>query len=284
MKNSYIDKICLVSGSFKAFLILSTLVFSSVIASADDEIRYVSDVLIINLKTSVEAPFKVVTTLYSNDRLELLEIDGRFSKVRTEEGQEGWIASQYLTNKTPKTVIIEELRSQLEAVSAAEKDTFSSPEMIRELESLKQLNEDLLESNSTLVTENESLSELISSLQKQVDTLSATDLQENIPAKTQELISQLQAENKLLLKQVEELSIKNLGLQSSVVGITSDKNIDELKKKFTALLQENSGLKSKIKNLEIERMIYWFIAGAIVFLAGMISGKIFGKKTRKLGY
>lgn len=284
MSSSLFQKTWRIFYSFPALLVLCTLVFCSVTASAEEEIRYVSDVLIINLKTAVEAPFEVVTQLYSNDRLQLLETEGRFSKVQTEDGKQGWIASQYLTRKTPKTIIIEELRSQLNALSTAGENNEAPAEMIRELENLKQLNDDLQDINSSLSAENESLTDLVEGLNQQVEQLSSTSPANDSNSGEKETISQLNAENKLLLKQIEELSIANQGLQNSVERISSDKNLKDLKTRSDTLMQENRNLRSELKHLEKERMIYWFIAGAIVFLSGMLSGKIFGKKTRKLGY
>jgi SH3 domain protein len=284
MKNSNHCENNLIVGSVSAILLLFTLAFVSGTASADDKIRYVSDMLIINLKTSVEAPFKVVAKLYSNDKLEVLETDGRFSRVRTEDGKEGWIASQYLTSKTPKTVIIEELTSQLDTLRSDGITSSASTDMIGEFENLKRLNSELQTSNNRLAAENESLNVIVEQLKQQVEQLTSKTLMETRHSEEKEIISHLQAENKLLSKEVEELSIKNQGLLSSVTTNPSDKTFEKLRKRSTALAQENSTLRSKVNNLEFERMIYWFLAGAIVFFAGMISGKIFGKKTRKLGY
>ena len=157
-------------------------------------------------------------------------------------------------------------------------------EIIRELENLKQLNIHLEDSNNTLLAENEALNTLVSQLKQQSGQSLTDKKQTESIIKESELVSQLQAEKKLLAKRVEELTITNKGLQNSLKRISSDSNLKEMKQKSQSLKQENRELSLKLKDLESKRAVYWFIAGALVFITGMISGRIFSKKTRKFAF
>jgi SH3 domain protein len=60
------------------------------------ETRYVSDQLLITLRTGKGTEYQVLKTLPSGTRLELLDDDGEYSHVRTADGLEGWARNQYL--------------------------------------------------------------------------------------------------------------------------------------------------------------------------------------------
>ncbi|MEJ2509703.1 MAG: TIGR04211 family SH3 domain-containing protein [Gammaproteobacteria bacterium] len=61
------------------------------------QIRYVSDELIITLRTGQGNQYQIIKTLPTGTRLELLQqTDAGYSKVRTPDGEEGWVRTQYL--------------------------------------------------------------------------------------------------------------------------------------------------------------------------------------------
>ncbi|OUR69458.1 hypothetical protein A9Q73_02090 [Bermanella sp. 47_1433_sub80_T6] len=74
--------------------LLSLLVIFPVLA----EKRYVSDVLIINLRTGPGNDFRILKGLKSGTHLEFLEedIDKKFSKVKTDKGLEGWVPTRFM--------------------------------------------------------------------------------------------------------------------------------------------------------------------------------------------
>lgn len=62
--------------------------------------KYVSDELRITLRTGQGNQFEILKTLTSGTRLELLEeTDTGYTMVRTEDGTEGWVRTQYLVDE-----------------------------------------------------------------------------------------------------------------------------------------------------------------------------------------
>jgi len=78
-------------------LILGLLIIYPAVA----EKRYVKDVLTITLRAGPSDEFKILKGLKSGTHLQLLEQseDGKYSKVSTDKGLEGWVMSRYLVNE-----------------------------------------------------------------------------------------------------------------------------------------------------------------------------------------
>ncbi len=74
--------------------LLSLLVISPTLA----EKRYVSDVLIINLRTGPGNDFRILKGLRSGTHLEFMEenIEKKFTKVKTDKGLEGWVPTRFM--------------------------------------------------------------------------------------------------------------------------------------------------------------------------------------------
>ena len=61
------------------------------------DVRYVSDQLIITLRTGQGNQYQIVKTLPTGTRLEVLQqTDGGYSQVRAPDGTVGWVRTQYL--------------------------------------------------------------------------------------------------------------------------------------------------------------------------------------------
>jgi len=76
--------------------ILFALLFAVATAAAA-ETNYVDDVLTITLRTGQGNSYQILRTLTSGTPLEILERGEKYTRVRTAEGVEGWVLSQYLT-------------------------------------------------------------------------------------------------------------------------------------------------------------------------------------------
>jgi len=78
----------------KHLLFVLILAISS---SAFAETQYVSDKLRITLRTGQGTEFQIIRALESGSKLEILEqSESGYTQVRTEDGTEGWVRSQYL--------------------------------------------------------------------------------------------------------------------------------------------------------------------------------------------
>jgi SH3 domain protein len=82
--------------------------------SAAAETRYVDDHLVITMRTGKANTFQILKTLPSGTVLEQLEVDGDYSRVRTRDGIEGWVLTQYLTDTPIAKVRLARAEQQLE--------------------------------------------------------------------------------------------------------------------------------------------------------------------------
>ncbi len=80
-----------------------TILFLSILGSTAiaEEIRYVSDRLIITIRSGPSIQNKIVRKIESGARLEVFDRsdDGKYAQIRTQNGVEGWVLSQYITDK-----------------------------------------------------------------------------------------------------------------------------------------------------------------------------------------
>lgn len=83
-----------------------------------EEIKYVTDVLLLSLHEKEGSQGELLKRLPSGTRLEVLEEAKLFSKVRTEEGLEGWTKSGFLTHEVPARTRVLELEQQQEKLNS----------------------------------------------------------------------------------------------------------------------------------------------------------------------
>jgi len=122
------------------------------------ETRYVDDQLIITMRTGKANTYQILRTIPSGTLLELLQQDGDYSRVRTPDGTEGWVLTQYLT-KTP----IAKVR-----LASAEKKI---DKLRQEKQQLQQQLSALTEEKKSLDTAQENLGNERSQLQSELDKL-----------------------------------------------------------------------------------------------------------------
>lgn len=114
--------------SFSQFMMVFVVCFLvlplSRVSAETGETRYVSDYLLINLKTSPKPPFSTVTRIETGDALEILDENDNYYKVKTSEEQIGWVAKRYTTSETPKAIIIKKLTQKIADLESSDKAGF----------------------------------------------------------------------------------------------------------------------------------------------------------------
>jgi len=140
-------------------LLLLLLLVAACGAAAEE--RYVDDQLVITLRSGQGSAYQILRTLRTGTRLELLDEEGEYAKVRTEDGIEGWVRRQYLSDRpvaqqrlaaaeerlaTLQRRLSEKEKALTEARSAAEsaRETLQAlqsekREMAEELETLREV-------------------------------------------------------------------------------------------------------------------------------------------------
>jgi len=205
--------------------------------------RYVSDVLIITLRTGKNQEYKVIKTLKTDTPVEVLEESEGYLRVRTDEGEEGWVAKQYISSEVPKSVIIRGLK----------KETSKLNTRIEELEKDQaSLSEQFEVATQRHAAKVEELEKNASNSKEEASRLNIKLAQ--ITEKHNTLIDQSKNVVDLISEQ-KRLRAKNVKLNTSVEH----------------LQKENTDLRNT-------RRLRWFLAGGGVFFIGWIAGTVLRKK------
>ena len=180
-------------------LLLVLLTSSSLLHS--EEIRYVNDVLVIQLRTGPSFNHRNFKGLISGTKLTLLEMDEeqKWSHVRLGNGEEGWVPAQYLSDQPAA-------RNQLQSA------TRENEQLRQQNSELKQQLAELSEQEQQARTKLEQLtgqSQQLSSELSQVKSISANSLQLNSDNK------RLLQENQALKNEVDVLSTDNKRLNDA---------------------------------------------------------------------
>lgn len=236
------------------------------------ETKYVSGVILVSIRDSNEKSYKTLDTVETGDQVEVLEKKNRLTKIRTKDNVEGWIPSQYLRDDAPTLKTIANLQKEL----AELKEKKTAPPASSASTSLPPQQKDVYEKTiDSLKHENDQLRDENQKLQKL--------LQEKDVAKTGMTQNGKEMENlkekNLMLKTKLEAITKN---SSNIVEITDER--DNLKKEIGTLQSDLAKTREQIHNLQTDRMLHWFFAGAGVFFLGFLSCKFSTRKRSKLSF
>lgn len=171
---------------------LALVLLVLVAGAAGAQTRYVSDELVITLRTGPSTQNAIIRNLTSGDRVEVLEEtdDGTYARVRTDNGTEGWALTQYLQNGptgdqqyaaasrelTAAKDRVTELEAQVAELSGSLQETrtnldeaqSSGQALSTELEDIRKASASAIE----LRDQNESLRRRVNELSAQVDLVS----------------------------------------------------------------------------------------------------------------
>ncbi len=126
---------------------------------------FVTDSLQLKLRATANTDGNVVTTLYSGQKLTLLEKHSSFTKVKTADGETGWVQSWFLTDEPPATFVLEKVTSEKEDLENR---------LGRALEKLKNFDSATAKENKSLIKSNKALSNKINQLTSQNTSLNDT--------------------------------------------------------------------------------------------------------------
>jgi len=108
------------------------------------ETSYVTDQLVLTLRSAPAESAEVVGHLRTADAVEVLAEEGGYLQVRTEDGSTGYVLKQYMTAEVPKQQIIARLQKQVAGLEAQLKDIGSDRSVqLQELQNLRSANQEL---------------------------------------------------------------------------------------------------------------------------------------------
>lgn len=141
----------------RSLLLVSFIVLTTLAGSAQAETRYVTDTLAITLRTGESNSYRVLKTLPSGTKLELISNNDEngYSLVETPSGEKGYVLTRYLMTEKPAKVLLNELRKEVERLRTA---LHTEPrklvqELRRKYQSL-QLNYDSLQFENSQISQN----------------------------------------------------------------------------------------------------------------------------------
>lgn len=174
-------------GLIPVLLLMASLAFAG-------PTRYVSDDLEITLRSGPTTQHRIVKMLNSGTPLEVLEVseDQGWARVRTRDGQDGWVLNRYLLN-------VPAARDRLEKATA---------DLARAQEELKQLRGNLGSESQRLAAAQAQVAELTTTRERLEKQLAAAGRGLTLSEENQNLKKQivdLQREIELLQNETERL-------------------------------------------------------------------------------
>jgi SH3 domain protein len=100
------------------FIIFGVLLLAVCVGPGAADTRYVADQLVITLREGAGNEYRVMRTLRTDTPMEVLEEQGRYLRVRLDDGTEGYVLKQYISSNRPKSERIKELQAEIERLSA----------------------------------------------------------------------------------------------------------------------------------------------------------------------
>jgi SH3 domain protein len=103
-----------VTGNRKFTVLIALLALLSLPAlPALAATQYITDTLNVGLRDAKGDKYHAIKYLPSGTPVEVLGEEDAYYRVRSREGEEGWIPKKYISPETPKPVIIEKLSAQV---------------------------------------------------------------------------------------------------------------------------------------------------------------------------
>ena len=103
-------------------LFISFIILNAADGSVFADTRYVSDRLIISVRSGQNNKNNVLGYIRSGTPVDVLEEDGPYLKIKTENGIEGWVQAQYIISEQPKALIVRDLRNEINNLKKKNRD------------------------------------------------------------------------------------------------------------------------------------------------------------------
>ncbi|WP_457573779.1 TIGR04211 family SH3 domain-containing protein [Desulfolithobacter sp.] len=223
------------------FLLFSRCVLVMVVllllwsGAAMAEIRYVKPSLEVPVRRGQGMDYRIVVIVNDGTRVELLEEQGDWARIRTEKGKEGWILKRYLS---------------------------TDPPLHEQVARLKQENKTLLEKQATF---KERLAELKATMQEEIDSLQAA-LQESESQKDECLAELDSVRNQYEALQRDAADV----VQTKQQLKDTRREMEEIRQRYRTVEEENRRLR---KNTSIKWFLAGSGVLFIGWLIGLGSGR-----------
>jgi SH3 domain protein len=96
----------------ESYKTIGDILLSRFFSHSQAETKYVVEHIQVNARTGNSVEHKIVTMLESGQKVQVLEVDKDWSRVKLSDGKEGWILSRFLTSAEPRKMVLEKLREK----------------------------------------------------------------------------------------------------------------------------------------------------------------------------
>lgn len=215
------------------------------------DVRYVSDVLVVTMRAGKGDEHPMLRSLRSGTPVEVIEENGEFMKVKTREGEVGWVRKRYFISTPPVAAVNAGLEAEVERLKA-------------ELEKSRLQQGDPGNGRTDVRREpSETTAEMEEIIRGQKEEIQKLKIE----------LEGAREEYRSLLSHSGQTA--DLVRQSKTAGDT----IGRLEQENRQLSRRNGDLVKENQRLFRFGVIRWFVAGSIVLLAGLIMGRISRKKS-----
>jgi SH3 domain protein len=166
------------------------------------ETKYINEKMKITLRTGPAKDRKIIALLNIGQKVKVLKPGEEWTKVRLDNGKEGWVVSRFLTNKMPSRIELEILKNKHQALLA--RDAL------------------LLEENKTLKTENKTFGNDLAATKKRLQALNKSH--ETLKTASAEFLD-LQSKYKKMSAKLAEQTQKANKYEEDLTKLLWNKNI-----------------------------------------------------------
>lgn len=100
--------------------------------------QYVSDILTITMRSGQSNEHRIIQTLDSGEKLRILETGKKYTRVKTDKGETGWVLTRYLSQEPAARLELPPIKAKLEKLEKENAELSSSLKAItKERDSLK---------------------------------------------------------------------------------------------------------------------------------------------------
>ncbi|MEE8557741.1 MAG: TIGR04211 family SH3 domain-containing protein, partial [Myxococcota bacterium] len=88
-------------------------------APGQADAAWVRDEIRVNMRSGPGTQYRIVKLLRSGDEIQDLGTQGDWTRIRSNDGEEGWVPKGYMVEEPPASVTVPQLRTRLQLAEAS---------------------------------------------------------------------------------------------------------------------------------------------------------------------
>lgn len=133
MRNHYFSLIIILLVASMLLCTVSTAIAAGAKnGKSKGKYQYVSDVLVITMRSGKSNQHRIIRTLESGTRLRILTSGKKYTKVKTDKGETGWVLTRYLSKEPAARIILPPIQAKLEKLEKENAEMAKSLKIVTE--------------------------------------------------------------------------------------------------------------------------------------------------------